>query len=358
MHVRFLVGRNGVGKSQYLIDAAKQHNSDSIFVCNTVHDRSASLRKIKRFSAKNPSSRPNNIIKSIIKRLLTEGPHRLNQVERVLIHCGYQPRITVEIDSGNISRSPSEIAKLAFDKSDEEYLQNIDSYSRNKVYEISFGESRSYFELSGLAFLLDDEMMMRRRGSIGLLKISLYKQNGQQIPLLKASSGELSLITSMMFILSEIENKHLILIDEPENSLHPRWQREYIPMLYDLLGYHDAEIIIATHSPLIVTGALLDSRISSDIYHPETGRVELAASTNIEGLLWEEFETIPPASRFLSEKLVEQLEDLSTGHSSLTQTLDFIKKANNASFDDKQKQLFVAAEELARKIIKEHGNAS
>jgi len=358
MHVRFVVGPNGVGKSQYLINIARQHVGESIFVCNTVHDRSASLKRAKRTSAQNASSRPHNILKSIIKRLLKEGPHRLNQIEKVLIHCGYQPRVTVTLDTRRMAKSSSEIAERAFEDNDRDYLLKIYSRSRDGEYEFFFGENQNYIELSGLEFLLNDEVNWRRRGLMGPLKFSLYKHNGKKVSLSDASSGELSLITSLMFIMSEIEDKSLILIDEPENSLHPKWQREYIPMLHDLLGYHDVDIFIATHSPLIVIGAQLDGNFSLEVYHPENGKMELTKSTNIEEMLWGQFETISPASRFLSEILAEQLEAVSSGESSLDQFNEFVKKANEASFDEKQKKLFLGAQEIANKIVREQKNAS
>jgi hypothetical protein len=184
------------------------------------------------------------------------------------------------------------------------------------------------------------------------IEISLYKNNGEPVPLLNASSGELSLMTSLIFVLGEISGTNMILIDEPENSLHPRWQREYTSMLCSLIEYHEVKVIIATHSPLIVTGAQLDERVSSSIYHPATGNLEFSSSTNIEELLWGQFEIISPKSRFLSEKLAEKLEELSVHKVSLNQAIEFIDSASKASFDDGQQDIFIAARQLADSIAR------
>ncbi|WP_245337554.1 AAA family ATPase [Shinella sp. HZN7] len=60
------------------------------------------------------------------------------------------------------------------------------------------------------------------------LVLTPERHDGEVIELLNASSGELALISSLVFLISSIGQEPVILIDEPENSLHPRWQREYL----------------------------------------------------------------------------------------------------------------------------------
>ncbi|WP_343584001.1 AAA family ATPase [Herbaspirillum sp.] len=69
------------------------------------------------------------------------------------------------------------------------------------------------------------------------------------------SSGQSQLMLGLVGLGIEIEDDSLVLIDEPENSLHPEWQRQYIQLLEQVLG--DARychIVIATHSPLVTSG--------------------------------------------------------------------------------------------------------
>ncbi len=47
-----------------------------------------------------------------------------------------------------------------------------------------------------------------------------------------------------------------ILIDEPEISLHVSWQRLLPIMLSKMCEHFDCDMVIATHSPLLVTSAL------------------------------------------------------------------------------------------------------
>jgi len=70
----------------------------------------------------------------------------------------------------------------------------------------------------------------------------------------EASSGEQSVIMSMLGIASKIENGSLICIDEPEVCLHPAWQEKYIKFLMNTFkDYTGCHFIIATHSPQITS---------------------------------------------------------------------------------------------------------
>lgn len=70
----------------------------------------------------------------------------------------------------------------------------------------------------------------------------------------EASSGELSLLFTMSSIAGEIENNSLILIDEPELSLHPSWQLSFLELLQSTFSnYKNCHFIIATHSPNLIS---------------------------------------------------------------------------------------------------------
>jgi predicted ATP-binding protein involved in virulence len=69
------------------------------------------------------------------------------------------------------------------------------------------------------------------------------------------SSGEKTLISEIVFLyLNKITNK-VILIDEPELSLHPAWQSKILKLYESYAKKNNCQIIIATHSPLIIGSA-------------------------------------------------------------------------------------------------------
>lgn len=78
--------------------------------------------------------------------------------------------------------------------------------------------------------------------------------SGNIVPLQKLSSGEQNLVILYYRLVFETAPNTLLLIDEPENSLHVEWLEK---MLSDYLVMEDAlkcQMIIATHSPTFVNG--------------------------------------------------------------------------------------------------------
>jgi len=73
------------------------------------------------------------------------------------------------------------------------------------------------------------------------------------------SSGEKTLISEIMFLyLSDIKDM-VILIDEPELSLHPTWQGKILKLYETYAKQNNCQIIISTHSPLILGSAKNES---------------------------------------------------------------------------------------------------
>jgi predicted ATPase len=69
-----------------------------------------------------------------------------------------------------------------------------------------------------------------------------------------ASSGEVHFVTSLIGILATIKDNSLILIDEPEISLHPNWQMKYMSFLNEVFKeYSNCHFIIATHSHFLIS---------------------------------------------------------------------------------------------------------
>lgn len=69
-----------------------------------------------------------------------------------------------------------------------------------------------------------------------------------------ASSGEANLLTNLLSLITLVKDNSLILIDEPELSMHPEWQLKYMQLLNIIIGVHSGcHVILATHSPFFVS---------------------------------------------------------------------------------------------------------
>lgn len=68
------------------------------------------------------------------------------------------------------------------------------------------------------------------------------------------SSGEANLLTSLLALNSIITNNSLVLIDEPEISLHPDWQVKYMSKIQSIVELcYGCHVIIASHSHFLVS---------------------------------------------------------------------------------------------------------
>ena len=67
----------------------------------------------------------------------------------------------------------------------------------------------------------------------------------------KLSEGEKQLILSVGLSLVLNEKNILFLLDEPDNSLHPKWQQEFVSLFKQGLN-DDSMAVITTHSPILV----------------------------------------------------------------------------------------------------------
>lgn len=68
------------------------------------------------------------------------------------------------------------------------------------------------------------------------------------------SSGEQHELVLLYLLLFRIPEDSLILIDEPEISLHITWQKAFLDDMKDIIKLRNFDIVVATHSPAIING--------------------------------------------------------------------------------------------------------
>jgi len=78
---------------------------------------------------------------------------------------------------------------------------------------------------------------------------------GKEFKVDELSTGEKTLLSKILYIYFKGYKNKVILIDEPELSLHPSWQNKILSVYEKLAKQNDCQIIIATHSPHIIGSA-------------------------------------------------------------------------------------------------------
>lgn len=86
----------------------------------------------------------------------------------------------------------------------------------------------------------------------------IFTKNRTEIPIEALSSGEKQIVFRGAFLLKDIESTRgrIVLIDEPEISLHPKWQIKILDFYKNLFiddnQKQTSQILIATHSPFVI----------------------------------------------------------------------------------------------------------
>lgn len=82
--------------------------------------------------------------------------------------------------------------------------------------------------------------------------IAVFGSDQKPIPVTALSSGEQHELVLLYDLLFKVEPNTLVLIDEPELSLHISWQKGFMDDLLEIIRIAHFDVLIATHSPYIV----------------------------------------------------------------------------------------------------------
>ena len=83
-------------------------------------------------------------------------------------------------------------------------------------------------------------------------EFAIVAGDGKTIPLTSLSSGEQHQLVLFYELLFLVPRGCLVMIDEPELSLHVTWQRRFLDDIREIVRLRNLDVLIATHSPQIV----------------------------------------------------------------------------------------------------------
>jgi len=380
--IHFLIGENGVGKSLLLgklsSEIAYQHPNESIIaVANTLQNKFPTLR-IKnyfRLSSNKIKFAEEAILQAFIAYAKKRENHQIiNLLRNTLNYIGYSERMVL---SFKIKRQ-ADFKQLIYSM---DYIKSVEDGEADKIYSFisnlmekhdNQGSYRSdyvkvtheidlvdfIYDISSEAILtlLEHKYHLKKQKIIYDIKITIAKDT-DWLNLNDASSGELALLTTMAHISTHITHNAFILIDEPENSLHPRWQREYVNHVYNMFYHFKPKIILATHSPIIVSGAF-ESDLAPSIYevrNAEILRSHQASTTNVEEILLDVFQLLTSENRFFSFKVNKIINEYISGKINDNEINDQIKRLRSLSSDEKQIKIIDSIPNVIKKIITNNG---
>jgi hypothetical protein len=186
-------------------------------------------------------------------------------------HNDFDYKRAVEATS---SRAPSSIATLAVGRLASRFrllLEADSGKTRNEFYEEKGIQSLTLFLKNlGYGWKLDSVSALRNEYEIELTKQDTRFRAGL------ASSGEKELLTYLFGIFALNIRDAIIVIDEPELHLHPKWQAILLNLFEQLAVETRNQFLLATHSPIFVSPASIQyvSRVYSEGQRSRIVRLE------------------------------------------------------------------------------------
>lgn len=175
-------------------------------------------------------------------------------------------------------------------------------------------------------FLLSDFKLNTRLVDFESERMIFESLNGEKIYFDDLSNGEKQLYFRAISLYQLNINEGIILVDEPEDSMHPTWQKAIIS-LYQKIGTNN-QVIVATHSPHVMASVKPESLFLLHIDEKENGRKVQVLNMAKEG---KHSKGLEP-NRILKEIMeVEMLRDFET-----QQAIDELTKLLNIQDFEKE----------------------
>jgi predicted ATP-binding protein involved in virulence len=155
--------------------------------------------------------------------------------------------------------SINNILYLPVNQTLEDIKKFLPKYIEKKVYELDVKASEVYndirININNIFKSLNMKIEFDSRDGEGNIFFRNKRNQNEKFSINKLSTGEKTLVSKVLYLyLNNIKNK-IILIDEPELSLHPSWQNRVLKLYETFAIENNCQIIIATHSPHIIGSA-------------------------------------------------------------------------------------------------------
>jgi len=103
--------------------------------------------------------------------------------------------------------------------------------------------------------------------------------NGKPLSVQALSSGEQHLLAVFTMLLFSTEKGALVLIDEPEISMHAAWKHSFLEDISEVARISDLQIVLATHSSAIIKGRW---DLVQEIQAPRIRKASSAANVDLD----------------------------------------------------------------------------
>lgn len=139
----------------------------------------------------------------------------------------------------------------------EDLKKAIIEYVDKQIYEEGRTATEAYIDIRNkINSIFDGFNLQVRFFGLNRNKELLFTGNqGDVFDMEGLSSGEKHILSNIFSFMLMGEKDAIILIDQPEDSLHPVWQNRLVSLLRTYAEQNNCQFILATHSPQIISSA-------------------------------------------------------------------------------------------------------
>jgi len=290
----YLIGNNGAGKSLALHDIAmvlamEERSSFGIsFGFTDRFIRSPNTDPLKSFftyaGARNLQGGPNyrrmlgevgDMVKDIYR-----NAKRLACFQMVLDALGFSARMFLVPAGGKL-------------------VQGNWEHMISNIYPLSALDDRLDGEYAGV----NEEWSFLPRGAYTLAV--MHHEKSEICPFDSLSSGEQQILTMAIKIAAKAQENMVVLLDEPEISLHVAWQKT-LPLILDKFARAlNCSFVVATHSPVVIASAEGEHDRCFVMKNWRMTPLEENQRRSIESSLFEGFATYTPYTHHIQERCAD-----------------------------------------------------
>jgi len=214
------------------------------------------------------------------------------------------------------------------------------------------------------------------RDYLGCRYVTTSANDAKEVGLLKLNFGEMSkfhqgtgesIISDFIFLIENIPDYSLVIIDEIESSLHPKAQRRVIRELLKLARIKMLQVVFSTHSPYILKEIPPESRILLTrtnegveiVYAPSVefclSQIDDKMHSELDILVEDEISKVLLSEiiRYLSPKILERVSILPVGSAEIIEVLMNLQNSGRSPYNLLG---FVDGDQNNREALKIPGN--
>ena len=203
-----------------------------------------------------------------LKNLITEKIQESYSISQTL-DSSYPKRLITEKQKvskeyyderfNNLTSKQKRLAKNGLYESTQEFLEYREDDSKALLVYLNDSEKKQEIfddlleKLELFTSILNDRRFTFKSIHINRDKGFYFETDkGKELKLNQLSSGEQHEVVLLYELIFKTKPSILVLIDEPEISLHITWQKEFLDDLLRIIKIQKFQVLIATHSPSII----------------------------------------------------------------------------------------------------------